>query len=611
MCCLQAAADAARLGRLGVKVLPDGSPVDPERGSPATERDAARTSATSSLVMQSEVPASTGRRRDGSGSSEDSSPKDGKTERSKFKMGISGFGFKKQKSKTDVEGEGDAGDVAAKGETEERSKKGNMPAINMKLPKLGGSKPVFENDKYVKKDEEEVEPPQPMVVEVEKIKSAMSANPVRKPSASSSASSSDVDAIELDPSMHGDGSDKKDSKSKSWGLKNLKKGLGLGKKSDSDEKDRRTSSDSDEKEQKASSGSSSGEETKEPSQADIPPEMRLAAGVAQERRNRRNRQQSASSSSSEDDKKVDQKPISPQPIEVEVKVADKPLSSLADEKLEVQEDVQKEVRKVETDVENVEIPRAEMDKLQVLKEVLSMTPAREVRRKAPAGDELEDVVSETVERSTVHRSTESLSADGVPRITGEVTGLVEVGARRGRPPPPGSPPSSAGSSSDEARHNTASLKRAKKRRKRRSDSGRSSSSAERGASVQLSSDDEKQRPSRLPGTSPALPLSSTEISIDTSSTEPLNTSTPVKLSAGDERDRKCASMGRPLPTRTRCARLATPRACCVARAPQRRVGRPRSGPGGRGRHSGAAAGPEPSRPDRSLAGAGERSTERL
>lgn len=533
-----------------MKVLPDTriqtspqGPTDAASGDLSAGFGHAAADVTSSVTLQSEatVPV-TGGLSPGTSSSDDA---EHKTERSKFKMGISGFGFKKQKptkSESDAKQDDgvDAVDSSVKtSDSEERSKKtGGIGGINMKLPKFGGSKPVFENEKYVKRDEDaDLEPPQPLVTEVEKLKSAMnSGGPAPKPGSTSSSSSSDIDAIEVDNSVQSESADKKDIKSKSWGLKGLKKGLGFGKKPESDEKDRKTSL-----------SSSSGEEGKE-LQADISDEMRLAAGVAQERRQKRTRHASEGSSSSDDEKKQEKKTITPQPIEVEVKVADTPLSSLMPEKTEVQEDMQKEERKIDMEVENVELPRVEAGKIDVLKEVLDMTPSLEVTPRPNVNEMVEeDNIAETVNRVCVERSIEAGSTDSLPRLTGEVTGMVDVGdlkSKTNENTEEQTIPRQSSHSSSGAEDGAVSSKqrRVKKLRKRRSDSSRSSSSAEH-RRMPSSDEEEEGDKKRLFGLSAALPSGSAELSIDTSSTEPLNSSTPVKRAVSDDRDRKCASMG--------------------------------------------------------------------
>ncbi|KAF0291408.1 hypothetical protein FJT64_010476 [Amphibalanus amphitrite] len=73
-----------------------------------------------------------------------------------------------------------------------------------------------------------------------------------------------------------------------------------------------------------------------------------------------------------------------------------------------------------------------IDKLDAFKEVLSLTPSKSPKDKRIKPDEDVDVVGETVERNHVDRCPcdGPTSTSTAPRITGEVTGLIEVGEKK-------------------------------------------------------------------------------------------------------------------------------------------------------------------------------------
>ena len=76
--------------------------------------------------------------------------------------------------------------------------------------------------------------------------------------------------------------------------------------------------------------------------------------------------------------------------------------------------------------------KIKMDKLEVFKEVLTLTPSKSLPEKREKQEEKVDVAGETIEKSHVDRCPceGPMTKFTAPRITGEVTGMIEVGGRK-------------------------------------------------------------------------------------------------------------------------------------------------------------------------------------
>ncbi|XP_043223949.1 mucin-19-like [Amphibalanus amphitrite] len=110
-----------------------------------------------------------------------------------------------------------------------------------------------------------------------------------------------------------------------------------------------------------------------------------------------------------------------------------PVDQAKDEvKVVEEEELTKTVRSVTAYQDETSSPKMKIDKLDAFKEVLSLTPSKSPKDKRIKPDEDVDVVGETVERNHVDRCPceGPTSTSTAPRITGEVTGLIEVGEKR-------------------------------------------------------------------------------------------------------------------------------------------------------------------------------------
>ena len=97
-----------------------------------------------------------------------------------------------------------------------------------------------------------------------------------------------------------------------------------------------------------------------------------------------------------------------------------------------EEELKKTVRSVATYQDDAPSSKIKIDKLEAFKEVLSLTPSKSSSEKRAKQEKEVDVVGETVEKNHVDRCPcDGPTSNGTaPRITGEVTGLVEVGEKK-------------------------------------------------------------------------------------------------------------------------------------------------------------------------------------
>ena len=97
-----------------------------------------------------------------------------------------------------------------------------------------------------------------------------------------------------------------------------------------------------------------------------------------------------------------------------------------------EEELEKTVRSIAVYQDDASSSKMKIDKLEAFKEVLSLTPSKSPPGKRARQEEEADVVGETVEKNHVDRCPcDGPTSNGTaPRITGEVTGLVEVGEKK-------------------------------------------------------------------------------------------------------------------------------------------------------------------------------------
>ncbi|XP_037071904.1 uncharacterized protein LOC119093111 isoform X2 [Pollicipes pollicipes] len=199
-------------------------------------------------------------------------------------------------------------------------------------------------------------------------------------------------------------------------------GLDPGRNATSVDKTRQRSSSS------SSSSASSGAQRPENMWQDMPDEMRLAAGAAQDRRGRQTGRQAPRIHAGLDAAlAAGNENTAPGQMEEHALDASPRDASGGEAGPVDEEEVRKVVRPDVVELEKTTVSRPKIDKLEAFKEVLAMTPAQLVKRKRD--DVEEDVIGETVEKSSAHRSSEP-QVDKMPRITGEVTGIVEVGEKK-------------------------------------------------------------------------------------------------------------------------------------------------------------------------------------